>query len=97
MHNLRAVPGNFVRLRRGPQRGIRRPSGAIQNQRTFIALQTLDHPAVAHQTLMVSEGEDIATAALLKKTLVAMGWAPVGRLDTSLADRACKFLARGAR
>ena len=75
------APGNFERLMRALQRGLPLPFGAVRNQRSLVALGNLvslvetclDHPAAANQTFLVSDGEDISTTVLLKRTAAALG------------------------
>jgi UDP-glucose 4-epimerase len=57
------------------------PFGAIDNRRSFVALENLvhlivrciDHPAAANRTWMVSDGEDVSTTELLTRMGVALG------------------------
>lgn len=75
------APGNFNRLLKAVHRGIPLPLGAIHNARSFVALDNLvdlimtclHHPAAAPQTFLVSDGEDLSTTALLRRTAAAMG------------------------
>jgi nucleoside-diphosphate-sugar epimerase len=70
------VGANFGSLLRWVKKGVPLPLGAVtQNRRSFVALDNLvdlivtclDHPAAAGETLLVSDGEDVSTAGLLKK------------------------------
>lgn len=76
------APGNFARLMKWLSSGIPLPLGAITaNRRSFVFLDNLvdlivtciDHPAVVNQTLLVSDDEDLSTAALLRRTRMALG------------------------
>jgi nucleoside-diphosphate-sugar epimerase len=75
------APGNFGSLMRWLQRGVPLPLGAIQNQRSLVALDNLvdlivtclTHPAAANQTFLVSDGEDVSTTELLRRMGQAMG------------------------
>ena len=75
------APGNFGLLMRWLQRGIPLPLGAIQNQRSLVALGNLvdlistclTHPAAANQTFLVSDGEDVSTTELLQRMGQALG------------------------
>jgi nucleoside-diphosphate-sugar epimerase len=58
------------------------PLGSLtKNKRSMVALGNLvdlitvclSHPAAANQTFLVSDGEDLSTAALLQRTAVALG------------------------
>lgn len=76
------VKANFASLMRVLQRGMPLPLGAItDNRRSLVALGNLvdllltcaDHPAAAHQTFLVSDGEDLSTTALLRRMGQALG------------------------
>jgi nucleoside-diphosphate-sugar epimerase len=75
------APGNFKRLIQALRLGIPMPFGAIHNRRSLVALGNLvdlietcvRHPAAAHQTFLVSDGEDVSTTELLRRTAQAMG------------------------
>jgi nucleoside-diphosphate-sugar epimerase len=63
-------------------RGVPLPLAAVtQNRRSLLALDNLvdlivtclHHPAAANQTFLVSDGEDLSTAQLLKRMGSAMG------------------------
>jgi len=70
------VKANFASLLRWLGRGRPLPLGAVHdNRRSLVALDNLvdlllacaDHPAAAHQTFLVSDGEDLSTTALLQR------------------------------
>lgn len=74
--------GNFAALMRAVARGLPLPFGSVtNNRRSLVALGNLvdltmtciDHPAAANQTFMVSDGEDLSTADLLRRIGAAMG------------------------
>lgn len=76
------VKANFGSLIRALQRGVPLPLGAVtRNRRSLVALDNLvdllltcvDHPAAANQTFLVSDGEDLSTAELLRRMGMAMG------------------------
>lgn len=75
------VKANFATMMRWLRRGIPLPLGAIHNQRSLVALDNLvdlillclTHPAAAHQTFLVSDGEDVSTPELLRRMGRAMG------------------------
>ena len=76
------VKANFLTMMRVLSRGIPLPLGAvIENKRSLVALDNLvdlvvtclEHPAAANQTFLVSDGESLSTAALLKRMAVALG------------------------
>jgi nucleoside-diphosphate-sugar epimerase len=76
------VKANFASLMRAVQRGLPLPLGAVtHNRRSLVALDNLvdllitciDHPAAANRTFLVSDGEDLSTAELLRRMGQAMG------------------------
>lgn len=75
------VKANFASLMRAVQQGIPLPLASVTlNRRSFVALDNLvdllitciDHPAAANQTFLVSDGEDLSTADLLRRLGQAM-------------------------
>jgi nucleoside-diphosphate-sugar epimerase len=75
------VKANFASMMRWVASGIPLPLGAIHNARSMVALDNLvdlfvtclKHPAAAGQTFLVSDGEDVSTTELLRRTAQAMG------------------------
>lgn len=75
------VKANFAAMMRWVARGTPLPLGAIHNARSMVALDNLvdllvtclKHPASAGQTFLVSDGEDVSTTELLRRTAQAMG------------------------
>jgi len=75
------VRANFLALMRAVSRGIPLPLGAVDNRRSFVALSNLvdfivtciEHPAVANETLLLSDGEDLSTTDLIRRLARAMG------------------------
>lgn len=75
------VKANFASMMRWVARGIPLPLAAIHNARSMVALDNLvdllltclKHPAAAGQTFLVSDGEDVSTTELLRRTAQAMG------------------------
>lgn len=75
------VGANFASMLRWVASGIPLPLGAIQNARSMVALDNLvdllltclTHPAAAGQTFLVSDGEDVSTTELLRRTAQAIG------------------------
>jgi nucleoside-diphosphate-sugar epimerase len=69
------VQANFLSMMRWLYKGVPLPFGAINNQRSLVALDNLvdlivtcgDHPAAANQTFLVSDGEDMSTTMLLRR------------------------------
>lgn len=72
--------GNFAAMLRWLERGIPLPLGAVNNRRSLVGIDNLadliirciDHPAAANQTFLVSDGEDLSTAELLRRTARAL-------------------------
>ncbi len=76
------VKANFREMMRWLARGLPLPLGAVtQNKRSLVSLDNLsdlvetcvDHPAAANQIFLVSDGEDLSTAALLQRLGAALG------------------------
>ena len=76
------VKANFESMMRWLVRGVPLPLAAVnENRRSLVALDNLvdlivtclNHPAAANQTFLVSDGEDLSTAQLLKRMGAAMG------------------------
>jgi nucleoside-diphosphate-sugar epimerase len=76
------VKANFADIMRWIARGLPLPLSAVtQNRRSLVALDNLvdlivtclDHPAAANQTFLVSDGEDLSTADLLRRMGGAIG------------------------
>lgn len=76
------VKANFESLMRCLTRGVPLPlAAATENRRSLVALENLvdlivtclEHPAAANQTLLVSDGEDLSTADLLKRLGAVLG------------------------
>lgn len=75
------VKANFRALMRWLLAGWPLPFGAVHNRRSFVALDNLvdlivtclRHQAAAHQTFLVSDGEDLSTTTLVRRLAVALG------------------------
>jgi len=76
------VKANFGSMMRWLMRGVPLPLAAVtKNRRSLVALDNLidlivtclNHPAAANQTFLVSDGEDLSTADLLKRMGFALG------------------------
>ena len=75
------VKANFLSMMRWLHWGIPLPLGAIKNQRSLVALDNLvdlivtclHHPNAPNQTFLVSDGQDLSTTALLRRTAAALG------------------------
>ena len=74
------VKGNFAKMLKVLARGIPLPFASVHNRRSLIYVGNLadallacaTHPAAAGQTYLVSDGEDISTADLLRRLGAAM-------------------------
>lgn len=75
------VKANFAALMRAVQRGWPLPLGAVNNQRSLVALDNLvdliatciAHPQAAGQTFLVSDGQDLSTTELVSGLAEAAG------------------------
>ncbi|NNA67551.1 UDP-glucose 4-epimerase family protein [Pseudomonas gessardii] len=75
------VKANFANMMKWLKKGVPLPFGAITNQRSLVALDNLvsfiltcvSHPAAAHQTFLISDGEDVSTTQLLIRLGKSMG------------------------
>jgi nucleoside-diphosphate-sugar epimerase len=74
------VKANFLAMMRSLARGVPLPFGAIHNRRSLVALDNLVDLIVrclvnaeaANRTFLVSDGEDLSTTDLLRRTAAAM-------------------------
>lgn len=70
------VKANFRSMMNWLKKGVPLPLGAIHNKRSMVALDNLvdlivtciDHPKAANQVFLVSDGEDLSTTELLRRT-----------------------------
>lgn len=76
------APGNFGSLVRAVARGWPMPLGGVNsNRRSLVAIDNLvdlimtclDHPSAENETFLVSDGEDLSTADLVRRLGIAMG------------------------
>lgn len=76
------APGNFATLMKALIKGVPLPlSRIVNNRRSFVFIDNLvdlivtclDHPGAANQTFLVSDGESLSTAALLRRMGDALG------------------------
>lgn len=78
------VKANFAAMIRWLRSGVPLPLGAIDNRRSFVALDNLvdltlsclTHSAAAGQTFLVSDGEDVSTTELLRRMGEAISCPP---------------------
>lgn len=76
-----SVKANFGALKRAVQLGWPLPLGAVNNQRSLVALDNLVdfivtciiHPKAANQTFLVSDGQDLSTTELVRGMAQAAG------------------------
>ena len=75
------VKANFAFMMRLVRLGVPLPVAAVtENRRSFVALDNLvdlivtclEHPEAANQTFLVSDGEDLSTAELLRRMGIAL-------------------------
>lgn len=77
----RGVRANFRQMIRLVRSGLPLPLGAVNNRRSFIAVENLAdflvlctrHPLAANQLFLVSDGEDLSTSQLIRRLAAAMG------------------------
>ncbi len=75
------VKANFLQIMEWLYKGIPLPLGAIHNRRSLVAVDNLvdlivtciDHPEAANQVFLASDGEDLSTTELLRRTAIALG------------------------
>lgn len=75
------VKANFSALMGAIAKGTPLPLGALHNRRSLVGLDNLvdfiitclTHPAAAHETFLVSDGEDLSTTDLARRLGVALG------------------------
>ena len=75
------VKGNFANMIKMVAKGLPLPLGAINNQRSLLAVDNLVdliitctvHPAAANQVFLAGDGNDISTSDLLRGAAKAMG------------------------
>lgn len=100
------VKANFRSMMRWLEHGVPLPFGAIEhNRRSFVALDNLvdlvalclGHPGAANHAFLVSDGEDLSTAELLRRLAAAMGVsARLPRVPTGLIEAGAGLLGRRA-
>jgi len=101
------APGNFASLKRWVFRGLPLPLGAVNNKRSFVALDNLvdfialcsdrkRSPNAANEVFLISDGNDISTSDFI--TNVAEAYGVKSRLfyvPVSLMQFAAKLLGKG--
>ena len=79
------APGNFARLLKLVATGLPLPLRGVDNRRSIISLGNLvgfislciEHPAAAEQLFLVSDGNDISTAEMVKALALGMDKRPL--------------------
>jgi UDP-glucose 4-epimerase len=74
------VGANFLRLMRSVEKGWPLPFGRVENRRSLLFLGNftdairlcLEHPAAAGKTFLLSDGEDVSSADLVRRLARAM-------------------------
>lgn len=98
------VKANFLAMMQWLYKGVPLPFGAIQNKRSLVSLDNLvdlivacvDHPAAANQTFLVSDGEDLSTPDLLRRTAKALGRpARLMPVPKHMLEKGLKILGKG--
>jgi len=98
------VKGNFASLLKWMKKGIPLPFGAINNQRSLVALDNLvsfiihciDHPKAANEVFLISDGKDVSTTELLRKVALAFGKKSLLLpIPISIMTLAAKLLGKG--
>ena len=75
------VKANFAALKNAVARGSLLPLGAVNNRRSMVALDNLvdfivassTHPKAANETFLVSDGQDLSTAELVRSLAQVSG------------------------
>lgn len=75
------APGNFRRLLKLVASGLPMPFAMVKNKRSLVALENLAdfiitcarHPAAANEIFLISDGEDVSTAEMLRLLAQGMG------------------------
>lgn len=98
------VKANFRTMMRVLGAGIPLPFGGLENRRSLIGLRNLAdflvtcarHEAAAHQTFLVSDGEDLTTSELLRRLAALLGRpARLVNVPASLLKRIARLLRQG--
>ena len=99
------VRANFLRLMRLADRGVPLPFRAVDNRRSMVFVGNLadaivrcvEHPAAAGRTFLVSDGEDLSTADLIRRLAKALGKSAIlVPVPPGLMRAAANVLGKGA-
>ena len=101
------VKANFASMINWLRRGVPLPLGAINNKRSFVALDNLvsfialcadrpQSPKAANQVFLISDGEDVSTTQLLRKVAGALGKDPrLFSVPVGLMSFAARLIGKG--
>jgi nucleoside-diphosphate-sugar epimerase len=99
------APGNMRSMMQALHKHLPLPLACVtDNRRSLVALDNLvdllitclDHPAAANQTFLVSDGDDLSTADLLRRLGRAMGHpARLFPVPTSLLRAGARLMGKG--
>ena len=101
------VKANFASMINWLRRGVPLPLGAINNKRSFVALDNLvsfialctdptQSPKAANQVFLISDGEDVSTTQLLRRVADALGKEPyLLPVPVGLMNFAAKLIGKG--
>ncbi|WP_346015226.1 SDR family oxidoreductase [Pseudomonas sp. MWU16-30317] len=97
------VKANFLSMMRWLDRGIPLPLGSIKNLRSLVAVGNLVdfirlcavHPGAANQIFLVSDGEDLSTSDLLRRTARSLSVTPrLFRFPADILGRIAKLFGK---
>jgi len=98
------VAGNFLTLLSWMDRGIPLPLASVENQRSLVGINNLinllvlclSHPRAAGEVFLASDGEDISTPELLRRTAQSLGkLSHLFPFPVSLLRMMAWFMAKG--
>lgn len=99
------APGNMRTLMQVLHKRLPLPlAGVVHNRRSLVAVDNLvdllirciDHPGAANQAFLVSDGEDLSTAELLRRLGGVMGRPPfMFRIPTSILWTGARWVGKG--
>lgn len=98
------VGGNFLTMLKWMDRGIPLPLASVDNQRSLVGINNLlsllmvclAHPRAAGEVFLVSDGEDLSTPELLRRTARALGKSPrLFPFPVGMLRMTARLLAKG--
>ncbi len=99
------VKGNFARLMKLIGTGLYLPLGGASNKRSMVSvfnlcdliIKCIEHPQAPGSTFLVSDGEDLSTAELVRKLATAMNRRPrLMRVPVPIIKASMTLAGRGA-